>query len=92
MISVLTKPEYIFNLVYLGIGASAICFVTWNYAVKILGAVRTSVYIYIIPVITIVTSTLILHEKITVFSAVGAMLTLTGLIISENRIEFRRRK
>lgn len=86
------KPEYIFNLVYLGIGASAICFVTWNYAVKILGAVRTSVYIYIIPVITIVTSTLILHEKITVFSAVGAMLTLTGLIISENRIEFRRRK
>lgn len=56
-------PVYLFNIVYLGLGASALCFVTWNFAVKILGAVKTSIYIYMVPVITVVTSVLILHEK-----------------------------
>ena len=36
------EPEYALNLIYLGLGASALCFVTWNYAVKMLGAVKTS--------------------------------------------------
>ena len=72
-----------FNILYLGIGASALCFVTWNYAVKVLGAVRTSIYIYIVPVITVVTSVLILKENITVISAVGTVLTIIGLFISE---------
>lgn len=47
---------YLFNILFLGLGASALCFVTWNFAVKTLGAVKTSVYIYIVPVITVATS------------------------------------
>ena len=78
-------PVYLFNIVFLGLGASALCFVTWNFAVKVLGAVKTSIYIYMIPVITIVTSALILHEKITVLSAIGTLLTLTGLFLSEHK-------
>ena len=46
-------------------GASALCFATWNYAVKILGSVKTIIYIYMVPVITAVTSALILHGKMT---------------------------
>ena len=38
-----TNVKYLLNLVFLGAGASAMCFVTWNYAVKILGADRKSV-------------------------------------------------
>ena len=51
---------HLLNILYLGLGASALCFVTWNLAVKVLGAVKTSVYIYMVPVITVVTSVLIL--------------------------------
>ena len=51
---------HLFNLLYLGLGASALCFVTWNFAVGALGAVKASVYIYMVPVITVVTSVLIL--------------------------------
>ena len=40
----LFKPEVYFNFLFLGLGASALCFVTWNFAVKILGAVKTGVY------------------------------------------------
>lgn len=81
----LCKIEYISNLLYLGVGASAICFVTWNYAVKILGAVKTSVYIYIVPVITIVTSAIVLKEPINSITAIGTGLTLIGLFVSERK-------
>ncbi len=74
---------YLFNLLYLGLGASALCFVTWNIAVKALGAVETSVYIYMVPVITVVTSVLVLKEPLTWVSAVGTVLAVTGLFLSE---------
>ena len=71
------------NLLYLGLGASALCFVTWNVAVKVLGAVRTSVYIYMVPVITVVTSVLVLKEPVTWVSVIGTVLAVSGLSLSE---------
>lgn len=83
-------PVYLFNIVYLGLGASALCFVTWNFAVKVLGAVKTSIYIYMVPVITVGTSVLILHEKITMLASIGTVLTLAGLFLSESKL-FKKR-
>lgn len=82
-LSRLYNASNLFQIFYLGLGASALCFVTWNFAVKVLGAVKTSVYIYMVPVITVVTSFLILKEKITPLSGIGTLLTLLGLFISE---------
>jgi len=73
------------NILYLGLGASALCFVTWNFAVGELGALKTSVYIYMVPVITVITSVLILHEKLTVLAVTGTALILAGLFLSEYR-------
>ena len=47
------------------------------------GAVKTSVYIYMVPVITVVTSVLILHEPVTLLSVAGMLLALAGLGLSE---------
>ena len=77
--------KYLLNLLYLGLGASALCFVTWNFAVKRLGAVKTSVYIYMVPVITVITSVLILHERLTLLAGAGTALTMAGLFLSEQR-------
>jgi drug/metabolite transporter (DMT)-like permease len=76
-----------FNLLFLGLGASALCFVTWNFAVGTLGAVKTSVYIYLVPVITVAASALILHERITWVTASGAALIMVGLFVSERKIK-----
>ncbi len=84
------NPVYLFNIIFLGLGASALCFVTWNFAVKVLGAVKTSIYIYMVPVITVVTSVVILHEKITALAAVGTVLTLAGLLLSESKLFLRK--
>lgn len=71
------------NLFFLGVAASALCFVTWNYAVRLLGPVKTSVYIYLVPVVTIIASVLVLHESITPVAATGMALILTGMALSE---------
>lgn len=76
---------HLFHILYLGLGASALCFVTWNFAVKELGAVKTSVYIYMVPVITVVTSVLILHEPLTLLAGIGTVLTLAGLFLLEHK-------
>lgn len=73
------------HLLFLGLGASALCFLTWNKAVGILGAVKTSVYIYIVPVITVAASALVLNEKITWAILTGTFLTLIGSYISERK-------
>lgn len=82
-ISDLAKPANLFNFLYLGLGASALCFVTWNFAVKQIGAIRTSIYIYMVPVITVVSSALILKEPVTALAAAGTVLTLGGSVLSE---------
>lgn len=83
------------NLLYLGFGASALCFVTWNWTVRVLGAVRTSVYIYLMPVVTVLSSAIILNERLTGLAIFGTALTLIGLLVSEGRIPsygFRRKR
>jgi drug/metabolite transporter (DMT)-like permease len=79
------EPVNLFNILFLGMGASALCFATWNLAVKLLGAVKTSAYIYLIPVIAVVTSVIVLRERITWVSALGMALTLAGLFLSEKK-------
>lgn len=78
-------PTNLLNLLFLSFFASALCFASWNWCVGILGAVKTSVYIYMVPVVTITASWLILHERITGTAMIGALLTLTGLVISEHK-------
>jgi drug/metabolite transporter (DMT)-like permease len=88
------QVESLGNLLFLGIGASALCFVTWNFSVKNLGAVRAAVYIYTIPMLTTIASVLILGERLTLKTFIGILLTLTGLLLSElpNFIQQRKKE
>lgn len=79
-----TKHVNLFNMLFLGLCASALCFVVWNNCVKILGVLKASAYIYAIPVVTVVVAVLILDEKLDFISSIGIVLTILGLIISES--------
>ena len=78
-----TNMTNLLNILFLGLGASALCFVTWNFAVRLLGALQTSIYIYLVPIITVAASVLILHEPFTWMTGMGTALTLAGLLLSE---------
>lgn len=88
----LKDPHILANFLFLGVLAGGVCFVTWNMAVEKIGAIKTSVYIYLNPVITVVSSILILHERLTWMSALGTVLTLVGLLISENIFAHLKKK
>lgn len=81
---VLATPTLV-SVLFLGLVASALCFVTWNTAVRLIGPIRTSAYIYLTPAVTIVFAWLILRDPIHPLAIVGAVLTLLGLVISQRR-------
>lgn len=85
-----TSITNILNIVYLGVGASAACFVTWNWVIGVLGAIKSSVYIYMVPVITIIFSAIILKEDITPIAILGSAFALIGLYISEKRSNIKK--
>ncbi len=82
-----SNPLNWLNLCFLGLGASAFCFVAWNIACERLGTVRATVGIYLIPVVTIVFAFFALGEKISFMGAVGAVLTISGLFVSEIKLK-----
>ena len=81
----LLQPTSIGLLLFLGLIASGLCYITWNKSLDILGAVKSSVYIYLVPVVTLIFSFFILEEKMTAISLCGCGLILAGLLLSERK-------
>ena len=52
---ILFQPVVVLNLLFLGVIASMLCYIMWNTAVKQLGVVCTTSYIYVVPLITLLT-------------------------------------
>lgn len=79
----LKHAENLFCILFLGVLGSAVCYVTWNVAIKRIGVVNTNNYIYLNPFVTMVAAALVLHEKITGAGIVGAVLIVGGILVSE---------
>lgn len=71
-----------FNLCFLGIFASAICFVLWNKACAVLGTARCTVGIYFLPAITVLFAAICLGERMTLASGMGTVLIILGVFLS----------
>lgn len=84
------RPVNLVNILFLGVGASAICFASWNYAVKLVGAVKISIYIYLVPILTIINAVVILDEPFTWIAAIGTLFTLSGVLLSEGKIKLKK--
>lgn len=80
------KPINLINFIFLSFIACTLCFITWAYSTRILGAVKNNTYIYIIPIITLIASKIVLNENITIFAVIGVALILLGVIISETNL------
>ena len=80
-LSVVLRPAILWNLLFLGCVASMLCFVAWNWAIKRLGAVVATNYVYFNPVVTAIFAWLVLEEQITVFYIIGTILILVGMFL-----------
>ena len=68
------------NLLFLGLVASLICFIVWNYVIDKLGNVTSVNYVYLNPVFTLLTAMLLLGERMTPLSALGSAAILVSVI------------
>lgn len=89
--TILFQPVVIGNLLFLGLIASMLCYIMWNSAVKQLGAIRTANYIYFVPIITLITSAIVIDEKITPVALIGAALILGGVYLAERGFNFLKK-
>jgi len=81
----LGQPALLWTLLFLGCVASTLCFLAWNWAMKKLGAVVVTNYVYFNPVVTILFAWLLLSESITVYFLLGTLLILVGMYLSDRR-------
>lgn len=79
----LCEPVVAGNLLFLGVLASLICYIGWNVVIEKLGAVDSTNYLYLNPIVALITSYLVLGERITWLAIIGTALILAGVILSE---------
>ena len=82
-IDTLMQLPVLLNLLFLGVIASLLCYIMWNTAVKQLGVVRTTNYVYIIPLITLFTSAIVIDERITYVALIGSFFILSGVYVAQ---------
>ena len=75
----------VFSILYLGLGASVICFLIWNKAIGKLGAGRTALFGNLIPVFSSMEATIVLHEDFTWIHVVSIILVFTGILLANLR-------
>ncbi len=73
------------NLLFLTLFASCMAYVVWSKVIQALGATKANNFIYFIPLLTLVASSVILHESLTVFALAGAALIFAGVYLTSRK-------
>lgn len=87
-LDILTRPVVWGNLLFLGIVASLLCYLSWNKIVEQLGSIVSANYIYLDPLSTCLFSYLLLDEGLTAGIVTGGVAILSGLYIVATRPKF----
>lgn len=84
-LEMLLRPTVAANLLYLGIAASLICYWTWNMVIRHLGAIRATNYLYLNPIVAMITAHFVLGERITPLALAGTALIIFGVSMAQRR-------
>ncbi len=70
------------GVLYSGLLSVGIAYLIWNNGVHKLGAVRTSAYQNLVPVLGLIFGAIILDEQLTLFQYIGALFVIAGIILA----------
>jgi drug/metabolite transporter (DMT)-like permease len=73
------------NLLFLGLVASYICFLLWSWVTKKIGALKTTNYVYLNPISTVIVSAIFLDEPMKPMSFIGSLLILAGVFVANRQ-------
>lgn len=84
--ALLTEPVVTANLLFLAVVASFLCYLWWNIVLEKIGVLKSSYYLYVNPVASAVVSMLFMDEVMNLSIAMGLVLILLGVMVSEKKI------
>ena len=82
---VLLRPDVLWNLLFLSVVASMICYILWNWVISKLGAVVATNWVYFNPITTILFAWWLLHEQITIWFLLGTAFILVGMYLADKK-------
>ncbi len=85
VVEVLTRPVVVGNLLFLGVIASMVCFLVWNWVLRQLGPVVATNWVYFNPITTMLFAWWFLGETITLYFILGATLILLGMYLADKK-------
>ena len=83
--AVIFSHQVLWNLLFLGVVASMVCFLVWNWVIHQLGAVVATNWVYFNPITTILFAWWLLHEQITPWFLLGTVLILVGMYLCDRK-------
>lgn len=81
----LMRVDVLLPTAYLGVMASSVCMWLWHVSVRRIGLQQTNNYLYLLPVVAVLTSAIFVGAEITVYNLVGSLFILVGIIIADRR-------
>jgi len=84
--AVVWNSDLFLQIVYLGLGASVICFLIWNIAIGKLGAGRTALFGNLIPIFSSIEAVVLLNEQFTWVHIVSMIIVFTGILLANLRL------
>lgn len=85
MDAITSDASCIFSIIYLGMIASATCMWLWNWSFQKIGLSKTNVFLYLMPLISLVTATMYDASEFTIWATIGAVLIFGGIVIADRK-------
>ena len=82
---VILGSQVIWNLLFLSVVASMVCFLVWNWVIGELGTVVATNWVYFNPITTILFAWWLLDERITPWFLLGTVFILVGMYLCDKK-------
>src|SRR5262249_60442893 len=77
----ISTPTAVSGTLYLAIVITALGYVVWNWALARVPAPRAAIFLNVQPIVGALLGAVVLGEPVTVFTAAGGILVVTGLLV-----------
>lgn len=79
------SPSTVVALLFLGLVASALAFLLYNFAISRVEAGEATLYVNLSPLVTVCAASLMLHESLTLLQVVGGIVVLSSLYLASRQ-------
>lgn len=79
----LSSVQSTLSIIYLGIFPAVVAYFCWSYVLSCLDASTAAVYLFLVPIVTLLIGYLWLKEIPSLLAIIGGLLTISGIIIAK---------